>query len=134
PVLAVFWATVVTFATSFLRRDCALLPYELFRRPSPGLFFRSGLVKALEEGSTGVLNVASTCAGAGIIVGVVSLTGLGLKLSSIIIDYAGASLFLTAVYTALIVWIIGLAVPITASYIICAVIAAPALMKLGVPN
>ena len=41
---------------------------------------------------------------------------------------------MTAIYTALVVWIIGLAVPVTASYIICAVIAAPALIKLGVPD
>ena len=51
-----------------------------------------------------------------------TLTGLGLKFSSIVIDYAGGSLLLTAIYTALIVWVIGLAVPVTASYIICAVI------------
>ena len=63
-----------------------------------------------------------------------TLTGLGLKFSSIVIAYAGGSLLLTAIYTALIVWIIGLAVPVTASYIICAVIAAPALIKLGVPD
>ncbi len=50
------------------------------------------------------------------------------------IDYAGGSLLLTAIYTALIVWIVGLAVPVTASYIICAVIAAPAMIKLGVPD
>ena len=66
--------------------------------------------------------------------GVVVLTGLGLKFSSIVIDLAGGSLFLTAVYTGLVVWIVGLAVPVTASYIICAVIAAPALIKLGVPD
>ena len=93
-----------------------------------------GLVKALEGGTVGVLNVAATCAGAGIIVGVVTLTGLGLKFSSIVIDLAGGSLLLTAVYTSLVVWIVGLAVPVTASYIICAVIAAPALIKLGVPD
>ena len=81
-----------------------------------------------------MLNVAATCASAGIIVGVVTLTGLGLKFSSIVIDYAGGSLALTALYTALIVWIVGLAVPVTASYIICAVIAAPALITLGVPD
>jgi TRAP-type uncharacterized transport system fused permease subunit len=78
--------------------------------------------------------VASTCAAAGIIVGVVTLTGLGLKFSSIIISYAGGSLLLTAIYTALIVWVIGLAVPVTASYIISAIIAAPALIMLGVPD
>jgi TRAP transporter 4TM/12TM fusion protein len=117
---AVLWATGLSLLTSFLRSDTALVPPKL--------------LKALAEGTTGVLNAAITCASAGIIVGVVTLTGLGLKFSSIAIDYAGGSLLLTAVYTALIVWIIGLAVPVTASYIICAVIAAPALTKLGVPD
>jgi TRAP transporter 4TM/12TM fusion protein len=136
PVLSVFWATVVTFATSFLRRESALLPYDLLRGPGSlvGRLWRSPLVKAMEQGSIGMLNVAATCAGAGIIVGVVTLTGLGLKFSSIVIDYAGGSLLLTTIFTALVVWIVGLAVPVTASYIICAVIAAPALQKLGVPD
>lgn len=120
PIMAVFWATVTTFALSFIRKDTALFPKKL--------------VRALRGGSIGVLTVASTCAAAGIIVGVVTLTGLGLKFSSIIIAYAGGSVFLTAVYTALIVWVIGLAVPVTASYIISAVIAAPALIQLGVPD
>ena len=91
-------------------------------------------MKALADGSIGALNAATTCACAGIVVGIVTLTGLGLKFSSIVISYAGGSLLLTAIYTSLIVWIIGLAVPVTASYIICAVIAAPALIKLGVPD
>jgi TRAP-type uncharacterized transport system fused permease subunit len=120
PILSVFWATVVTFAMSFLDRGHALVPRRL--------------VTALRDGSAQMLNVAATCAAAGIIVGVVAKTGLGLKFSAIVIAYAGGSLILTAVYTALIVWIIGLAVPVTASYIICAVIAAPALTKLGVPD
>ena len=120
PILSVFWATVVTFAMSFLDREHALFPRRL--------------VGALRDGSGQMLNVAATCAAAGIIVGVVAKTGLGLKFSAIVIAYAGGSLVLTAVYTALIVWIIGLAVPVTASYIICAVIAAPALTKLGVPD
>ncbi|NQW82039.1 MAG: TRAP transporter permease, partial [Polaromonas sp.] len=136
PVLSVFWATVVSFFTSFLRRDTALISHDLFT--GKGSFtqnlFQSPFVKAMEAGSVGVLNVAATCAGAGIIVGVVTLTGLGLKFSSIVIDYAGGSLLLTAIFTALVVWIVGLAVPVTASYIICAVIAAPALIKLGVPD
>lgn len=120
PVLSVFWSTVVTYAVSFLRRDTAM-----------GI---RKLVLALKDGSQQVLSVAATCAAAGIIVGVVAKTGLGLKFSAIVISYAGGSLLLTSLYTALIVWIIGLAVPVTASYIICAVIAAPALTKLGVPD
>ncbi len=120
PIMAVFWATVITFAASFIRKDTALYPRKL--------------IKALRGGSIGVLTVASTCAAAGIIVGVVTLTGLGLKFSSIIIDYAGGSVFFTAIYTAIIVWVIGLAVPVTASYIIAVVITAPALIQLGVPD
>lgn len=119
PVLSVFWSIVATFVISFLSRETALTPLKL--------------IKALEAGAVQTLNVAATCAAAGIIVGVVTLTGLGLKFSAIAIDYAGGSLLLTALYTAAIVWIVGLAVPVTASYIICAVIAAPALTQLGVP-
>jgi TRAP-type uncharacterized transport system fused permease subunit len=81
-----------------------------------------------------MLSVAATCAAAGIIVGVVTLTGLGLRFADIVVSYAGGSLVLTAIYTALIVWVVGLAVPVTASYIICAVVAAPALIRLGVPD
>src|SRR5216683_554164 len=120
PTLSVFWSTVLTYGLSFLTRETAITPKKL--------------VRALSDGSTSVLTAATTCATAGIIVGVVTLTGLGLKFSSIVIDYAGGNLLLTALYTALIVWIVGLAVPVTASYIICAVIAAPAMIKLGVPD
>jgi TRAP-type uncharacterized transport system fused permease subunit len=136
PVLSVFWATVVSIVTSFLRRDTALISYDVLlgREPVVPGVVHSGFVKALQGGSLGVLNVAATCAGAGIIVGVVTLTGLGLKFSSIVLAYAGNSLLLTAIYTSLIVWIVGLAVPVTASYIICAVIAAPALIALKVPE
>ncbi|MDP2242082.1 MAG: TRAP transporter fused permease subunit [Burkholderiales bacterium] len=160
PVLSVFYATLVTALVSFFQSDTALIPYDWFRGRMAWIrgFWESGFIKALEGGSVGVLTVAMTCASAGIIVGVVTLTGLGLKFSSIVLDYAdtgaqglvslwtmlGAAntpellhdmkLLLTAFYTSLIVWIVGLAVPVTASYIICAVIAAPAMIKLGVPD
>jgi TRAP transporter 4TM/12TM fusion protein len=144
PSLSVFYATIATFALSFLRRDTALITFGRGPdRAGPGPVARirerlgldlSRLVRAMADGSLGAINAATTCASAGIIVGVVTLTGLGLKFSSIVIAYAGGSLLLTAIYTSLIVWIIGLAVPVTASYIICAVIAAPALTKLGVPD
>ncbi len=120
PIMAVFWSTVIAFVVSFIRPDTALVPKKL--------------IAALRGGSIGMLSVSATCASAGIIVGVVTLTGLGLKFSSIVIDYAGGNLLLTLIFTALVVWVVGLAVPVTASYIICAVIAAPALIKLGVPD
>ena len=135
PVMAVFWATVTSAISSMIRSDTAILSWDFLKGKQPffkGLY-QSNLVKALASGSTGVLAIAVTCAGAGLIVGTVTLTGLGLKFSSIVIQYSGGSLLLTTIFTALIVWIVGLAVPVTASYIICAVIAAPALINLGVP-
>ncbi len=120
PQVAVFAAVLTCFFASFIRKE------SRFNVPK--------VIEALKQGSLTVLNVAAICASAGIIVGVVSLTGLGLKLSTIIIGYAGGNLVITALFTALLLWIIGLAVPITATYIIAAVIAAPALIKLGVPD
>ncbi len=120
PQMAVFFAVAVCVTCCFLRRETWFTPRKL--------------IDALKGGTLAVLNVAAVCACAGIIVGVVSLTGLGLKLSTIIITYAGHNLLLTTIYTAILLWIIGLAVPITATYIIAAVIAAPALTKLGVPD
>jgi TRAP transporter 4TM/12TM fusion protein len=160
PIMSVFFATVVTALFSFFQSDSAIIPYDWFRGRMPLVrgFWESGFIKALEGGSVGVLTVAMTCASAGIIVGVTTLTGLGLKFSTIVLDYADSGaqslvnfwaffgvertpallhdmkLLLTAFYTALIVWIVGLAVPVTASYIICAVVAAPAMIKLGVPD
>ncbi len=118
--LSVLYAMIVAVALSYVRRDTALTPRRL--------------VDALAGGAVQSVGIAATCACAGIIVGVITLTGLGLKFSDIAIQAAGGSLVVTALYTGLIVWIVGLAVPVTASYIICAVVAAPALMKLGVPD
>jgi TRAP transporter 4TM/12TM fusion protein len=116
---AVFWATALAVALSYLRRETALTPARLTR--------------ALRNGATGVLGVCATTAVAGIIVGTVTLTGLGLKISGIIVTAAGGTLLLTVVYAAIAVWLLGLAVPVTASYIIAAVMVAPALVQSGVP-
>jgi TRAP transporter 4TM/12TM fusion protein len=116
---AVFWATVLAIAASFLRRETALLPRRLGR--------------ALVSGARGVLPVVATTATAGIIVGVVTLTGLGLKVAGVIVSLAAGNAVLTAVYAAVAVWVLGLAVPVTASYIIAAVMIAPALTSVGIP-
>ncbi|MGH9329706.1 MAG: TRAP transporter permease, partial [Vicinamibacterales bacterium] len=117
---AVFWAMIVAFALSFIRRETALVPRRL--------------AAALTDGATGVLPIAATTATAGIIVGVVTLTGLGLKVAGVIVALAGGTRALTAVYAAIAVWLLGLAVPVTASYIIAAVMVAPALTQAGVPD
>jgi TRAP transporter 4TM/12TM fusion protein len=115
---AVFWATVLAFALSFVRRETALGPRKLGQ--------------ALQEGGLSLLPVIATTATAGIIVGVVTLTGLGLKIAGILVTLAGSSLILTVIYSAIAVWLLGLAVPVTASYIIAAVMVAPALTQVGV--
>lgn len=118
PFRAVALSTAVAFALSFLSREGRLTPRRAF--------------DALSAGALGMLPVAATCAAAGIIVGVTTLTGLGLKMSSIIVTLAGGSLALTALFSALAVLVLGLAVPVTASFIIAAVIVGPALTTLGV--
>jgi len=115
---AVFFATALAIALSFLTKENALWPRRLAR--------------ALAAGGRSVLPVAATTATAGVIVGIVTLTGLGLKVAGLIVTLAGSSLLLTAVYAALAVWVLGLAVPVTASYIIAAVMIVPALVKVGV--
>lgn len=116
---AVFWSTLLAVGLSFLRRETALTPPRL--------------LDALRAGATGVLGVVATTATAGIIVGVVTLTGLGLKIAGIIVAMAGGHLALTVLYAAVAVWMLGLAVPVTASYILAAVMVAPALVQSGVP-
>jgi TRAP transporter 4TM/12TM fusion protein len=120
PTMSVLYAMGVAVLLSFLRPESALWPRRL--------------LDALASGAVQAVGIAATCACAGVIVGVITLTGLGLKFSDIAIQAAGGNLVVTALYTALIVWVVGLAVPVTASYIICAVVAAPALIKLGVPD
>ena len=117
---AVFWSTILAAAVSWMRRETALTPPRLFA--------------ALQSGAAGVLGVAATTATAGIIVGVVTLTGLGLKIAGIIVTLAGGTLLLTVAYSAGAVLLLGLAVPVTASYIIAAVMVAPALVQAGVPD
>jgi TRAP transporter 4TM/12TM fusion protein len=115
---AVFWATVLAFALSFVRRDSALGPRKL--------------AQAFQEAGNSILPIVATTATAGIIVGIVTLTGLGLKISGILVTLAGSSVVLTVLYSAIAVWLLGLAVPVTASYIIAAVMVAPALIQVGV--
>ena len=139
PFRAVFLATMLAIVLSFMQyvldflgvvgsdRKVRELRRETALRPAR-------LVTALETGGRAVLAVAATTATAGVIVGVVTLTGLGLKISSIIVDLAGGNLFFTVIYAAVAVWMLGLAVPVTASYIIAAVMIAPALTLVGVPD
>jgi TRAP transporter 4TM/12TM fusion protein len=116
---AVLACMALAAAVSFLRPESALTP--------------SRLVKALVQAARGVVAIAATCATAGILVGALNLTGLGLKFSGILLELGGGSLLPTLVMAALLLLVLGLALPITASYIVAAVMTAPALVRLGVP-
>ncbi len=120
PVRSVVYATFIAFALSFLDPRHRMTPPRV--------------IAALASGARAVLPIAATCAAAGIIVAVVTLTGLGLKASSLIIDVSAGSLLLTTAFSAIAVLLLGLAVPVTASFIIAAVIISPALTELGVPR
>lgn len=119
PFRAVVLSTGLAFALSFLDPENRLTPRRLWQ--------------ALAAGAIGVLPVAAVCAASGIIVGVVTLTGLGLKLAGIIVSLAGGSLAFTAILAAVAVLLLGLAVPVTASFIISAVIIKPAFDAFGIP-
>ncbi len=92
------------------------------------------LFEALIDGARNVVSIAVTCACAGIIVSVITLTGLGLNISGLIVDFGSGSAFLTVLLAAIAMWLLGTAVPVTASYIIAAVMLVPALRDVGIPE
>lgn len=92
------------------------------------------IIKALEEGAKGSVSVAAACACAGIIVGVINLTGLGLKFTGFVLFLAGDSLAPALIFTMLAGIILGMGLPTTAAYIVMAALLVPALVKLGIPT
>jgi TRAP transporter 4TM/12TM fusion protein len=122
PQYAAFWATLSTLPLAFVTPD---LTWD--GRAVLGKFTR-----AIKEGGPQVAMIASICACAQIIIAILSHTGLGVKISSTIIDLSGGSLFLTLVLTMVTCIILGMEVPTTAAYIMAVIVAAPALIQLGV--
>ena len=121
PEDAAIWAILTTVLTSFLSRDRSewLTPRRLWA--------------ATVEGASNMLPVAGLLAAAGMIVGTFSLTGLGLKVSSLIMSLSGG-IPIVALFLAMVAsFLIGLSLPITATYIMTVVMVAPALVKVGMP-
>jgi TRAP transporter 4TM/12TM fusion protein len=92
-----------------------------------------GILETLAKGARGSIEIAATCAAAGIIVGVLTQTGLGMKFAMIIINYSGGNLILALFFTMIIAIILGMGMPTTAAYAISASVLAPALIQLKVP-
>lgn len=118
PVYAAFFSIVATYAVSFLRKSTRMN--------------MKALVRTLEMGAKGAISVAIATAVVGFIIGVVSLTGVGLKLANLILILSNEQLLLTLVLTMLTAIILGMGLPTAACYIVGATVAAPALTQLGV--
>ena len=91
------------------------------------------ILQAMENGARLALGVAAACACTGLVIGVVTLTGMGLKLANTIVALSGGSFMLTLMFTMLASIILGMGLPTTAKYIVLATIAAPAIQTFGVP-
>lgn len=116
PMKAALWAIILSIASSWLRKSTRIPPIEI--------------VRGLEAGARGALGVLAATACAGIIIGVVTLTGLGLKLGSTLVELAGGKLLPTLFFTMITSLILGMGVPTTANYVITSTITAPAVIML----
>ncbi|MDQ7857468.1 MAG: TRAP transporter fused permease subunit [Armatimonadota bacterium] len=118
PFRAALYALAATLVLSWLRTDTRLtLPK---------------IVGAMQDGATRTIEIGATCAAAGIIVGVLSLTGLGGKFSELLINISGNNLLLALGATMIVAIVLGMGMPTTAAYAIGASVLAPALIRLGV--
>ena len=119
PMRAALVAIVLSIICSASRKSTRMKPIEI--------------VRGLEKGARNVLGVLVACAAAGIIIGVVTKTGVGLKLASGLLELSGGMLLPTMFFTMITAIILGMGVPTTANYVITSTIAAPALVQMGVP-
>ncbi len=122
PTLAAFKAIVISLVIAIIA--------TLVRKDKSFTF--NDFLGALEAGAKGAVGVACACACAGMIVGVVTLTGLGLRIAELIVSAAGGNLLLTLFFTMIASIILGMGLPTTAKYIVLATMAVPALLKLDV--
>ncbi len=117
-LFSAFWAIVMSLVASMFKKETRM---DL-----------KNFLGAFEDGAKGALGVASACACAGMVVGVVTLTGFGLKIASGIVALGGGKVLPTLFFTMIASIILGMGLPTTAKYIILAIMAAPALVQLGV--
>ncbi|MBQ7479052.1 MAG: TRAP transporter permease [Selenomonadaceae bacterium] len=119
PMRAALVAIFLAIFCSALRKSTRMKPVEV--------------IKGLENGARNVLGVLIACASAGIIIGVVTKTGVGLKLASGLLELSGGLMLPSMFFTMVTAIVLGMGVPTTANYVITSTIAAPALLQLGIP-
>ena len=120
PDYGAFWGIVSILVLSWRNKETAMGPKEIF----------IGLIKGAQSNAAAGAAIGSL----GIIIGGIILSGLGLKFSAVLVEFSGGSLIVTVLMVTLISVIIGMGSSTTGSYIILAVVAAPALIQLGVPE
>lgn len=118
PITSAVYGIAAIFAVSFLRGATRMNPRRLWT--------------ALESGGRAMLEVAAACATAGIVIGILMLTGLATRLSAIMIGLAGGSLFVLMVITMVISLILGMGLPTSAVYVVLATLVVPAMVEMGV--
>lgn len=117
PMKAAFWATILTFVLSFFSKET---------RPDVKKFF-----EALESGTKSVVSIAISCAAAGIIVGILQLTGLATRMSVQLVNLAHGNIYIAALLTALITIVLGCGMPPTPTYVILATCLVRPLTEMG---
>jgi len=123
PERAVTWAIAATIISSFIM---ALVRRESLREL--GKMVLEGLI----EGAIGAVEVAAACAAAGIIIGCITMSGLGIRFSSLVVDASLGKLYLALPFTMIACIFLGMGVPTTAQYVIISSLVAPALAQMGV--
>jgi len=135
PMMAGFIAVVSTLLISILMNFIRWIIRKENRIRLSEFAAKEGglLIKALENGAKNAIMVSVACAAAGIIVGMVSLTGMGLKFSSLVLELSFGIKALAILLIAGASLVLGMGLPVTASYIVLVTLAGPALMDMGVP-
>jgi len=118
PTLSAFYAAMAIIAVSYLRRTTMMGPAKLF--------------EALRRGGHAMLEVATACACAGIVIGILMLTGLALRLSGLLINFAGGNLLVLMILTMGVSIILGMGLPTSAVYVVLATLVVPAMTQMGV--
>ena len=111
----------------------ALLAVNILWRRKIDRVFLDRILRSLKDGAKATVPLAIACAAAGIISGVLSVTGLGSKISGMIVSLSMGVPFLALLYTAIVAIILGMGLPTTAAYLILATVVTPALAEMGIP-
>jgi TRAP transporter 4TM/12TM fusion protein len=119
PMMSALYCVILLLACATLRRSTRMSPRQIY--------------DALGSAAKGMCTVSAACACAGIVIGAVTLTGVGFQVSEFITEASGGHLFIALFFTAVVSLIMGMGLPVTACYLLLAILGAPALEMMGAP-